>query len=355
MKILHVCRPAVGGIQRWLAEMLPRLRSAGFEVALASPRSVHEAIPDIKWHEWDIPDRPSPGDLLLAMRLNMLSRNYDVVHIHGLRSFGAASMMPPQRSVLMLHNMPPAKLGGIKTRLFGHGLMHCRRIIGVSQAVVDAWLDFYPHCAEIACVLPGGVPKQSAANEQHVSELKNRFRIDSNEPLLLCVARLMPDKGVDLLVQAIAQIPAIRAVIVGDGPDMAMLKEMAEHLAPGRIFFEGYQADISSYLAAADFACLPSRREGQGLFPLEAMSAHLPIVVSDSGGLPECVTDGLTGWTFHAGEVDNLIRVLLKALRHREEWSAIGRIAAAEVSERYDWGTLCDKLSHIYREIGDRK
>lgn len=348
MRILHVCRPAVGGIQRWLIEMLPRLEKAGFSLGLAAPNSVHEAIPDVPWHPWEVPDRPSHNDPILSLRLLMISRNYDVVHIHGLRCFGAACIFPTNNMILTLHNMPPAYLGRVKSKLFLRGLARCSQVICVSQAVLRAWVELFPQCKSICSVLPGGVPAEDVVDETRKTEITNRLKIDGVTPLLLCVARLMPDKGIDLLIQAMAQVPDIRAVIVGDGPDMDSLKSMAERLVPGRVLFEGHQRQIAEYLAVADIACMPSRREGQGLFPLEAMRAELPVIASDSGGLPESVTDGLTGWLFHAGEIDDLVRVLFRALRQRDQWQAMGRVGKVDVATRFNWDTLCDKLTDIY-------
>ncbi len=349
MRVLHVCRPAVGGIQRWLTEMLPRLEQAGFFIGLACPQALHQSLPDIKWRSWEVLDRPSKHDLVLSLRLLMEGRHYDLLHVHGLRCFGVCCMMPSENMILTLHNMPPAHLSRIKRKLLQRGLVRCRKVVCVSQAVKQAWLEMFPECEPICCVLPGGVPAEGKMNEGLRSELEARLVPKDGSPLLICVARLMPDKGVDILIQAISQIPELRLVVVGDGPDMASLRAMADEVAPGRVTFEGSQHQITEYLAIADLACVPSRREGQGLFPLEAMRAELPVVVSDSGGLPESVTDGLTGWVFQAGDVDDLVRVLYRALRHRDTWSAMGKVGKADVANRFGWEKLCSELAEIYR------
>lgn len=348
MRVLHVCRPAVGGIQRWLIEMLPRLKQAGFSLGLAAPKSVHISLPDVAWHPWEVPDRPSHTDPVLSLRLLMISREFDIVQVHGLRCFGVGCMFPADKMVLTLHNMPPAKLGRIQRKLFLRGLAKCRRVICVSRAVMHAWVELFPQCEPICCVLPGGVPAESAINEELKTGLKARLRLDDGVPLLLCVARLMPDKGVDLMIQAMSQVPDIRAVVVGDGPDLDTLRVLADQLVPGRVVFEGHQRQIGEYLAIADIACVPSRREGQGLFPLEAMRAQLPVIASDAGGLPESVTDGLTGWLFHAGEVDDLVRVLNHALEYRDQWPTMGRAGQQEVATRFNWDSLCHELTEIY-------
>ncbi len=349
MKVLHVCRPAVGGIQRWLMEMLPRLEQAGFSIGLACPQALHHTLPEITWRRWEVLDRPSKQDPILSLRLLMEGRHYDLVHVHGLRCFGICCIMPSEHMVLTLHNMPPASLSRLKRKILQRGLNRCRKVICVSQAVKLAWIEMFPQCEPICCVLPGGVPAEGEINGSVLRELQTRLVPKDGSPLLLCVARLMPDKGVDILIQALAQIPGLRLVVVGDGPDMSMLQVMADDLAPGRVAFEGSQHQITEYLAIADIACVPSRREGQGLFPLEAMRAGLPVVVSDSGGLLESVTDGLTGWVFQAGDVDDLVRVLYRALRHRDTWSAMGRVGTADVANRYGWEKLCNELAEIYR------
>lgn len=111
-------------------------------------------------------------------------------------------------------------------------------------------------------------------------------------PELLAVARLVPQKGLDLLIQALARLrepeaPAWQLVLVGDGPERRSLEELAHREGVAeRVLFEGFQPDPSRYRERASIFVLPSRFEGMPNALLEAMAAGLPVVINDASPGP---------------------------------------------------------------------
>jgi len=138
-------------------------------------------------------------------------------------------------------------------------------------------------------------------------EIRGRHRRGAG-PLLVFVGRLVEEKGVADLLQAVAQLradlPDVTAMIVGDGQDRAALQELARSLnLEDRVAFPGWvdSATVPAWLTAADAFIGPSRRgpggwvESQGLAFIEAMAAGLPVVATRLGGIPDAVVHGETG------------------------------------------------------------
>ena len=141
------------------------------------------------------------------------------------------------------------------------------------------------------------------------------------EPELLAVARLVHQKGLDLLIQAFARLPdpaegAWRLVLVGDGPERKSLEAMALREGLGdRVVFEGFQPNPSSYMARASIFVLPSRFEGMPNALLEAMAAGLPVIVSDASPGPlEMVEPGVHGLVVPSDNADALAAALARLM-----------------------------------------
>ena len=109
--------------------------------------------------------------------------------------------------------------------------------------------------------------------------------------VLLCVCRIEPQKGVDVAIRALADIPDAHLVVLGEGPQRPEL----ERLAGERVHMPGRVPDVAAWLQRADVLVHPVRWEGFGLAVLEAMLASLPVVATRVSSLPELVVDGETG------------------------------------------------------------
>src|SRR5207247_1768501 len=131
-------------------------------------------------------------------------------------------------------------------------------------------------------------------------EARRSLGLPQQGPLIGAVGRLSPEKGQNVLLQALpsvlAAFPQAACVLAGEGPARAALEAEARRLGIGdRVVFLGLRRDVPMVLAALDLFVQPSIYEGFGLSLLEAMAAGLPVVASRVGGIPELIEDGRTG------------------------------------------------------------
>src|SRR5204862_4135249 len=119
--------------------------------------------------------------------------------------------------------------------------------------------------------------------------------------------RLVPEKGFDVLLRAVAKLPRATAVVIGDGPERGRLEATAAQLGiRERVRFTGWQESAREQLGAVDVVAAPSRFEAFGLAIVEAMLAERPVVATSVGGIPEVIVDGETGVLVPRDDPDSL-------------------------------------------------
>lgn len=169
----------------------------------------------------------------------------------------------------------------------------------------------------------------------------------------LFVGRLIPEKGVDFLLRALALLkenfPDFRAVIVGDGPERKKLEGLARGLGIGdNVTFTGFlkdYGDVIAFMKASRVFAFPSRREGFGIAVLEAMASGLPVVTVEHpmNASMHLVENGKTGFVVPLNE-ESFARALMLAY---ESSRVLGKIARKN-AERYDWNEVVGKLLTVY-------
>jgi 2-deoxystreptamine N-acetyl-D-glucosaminyltransferase/2-deoxystreptamine glucosyltransferase len=175
------------------------------------------------------------------------------------------------------------------------------------------------------------------------------------KPRVLFVGRLAPQKGVGTLVAAAGLLkhPSALVLLVGDGPERKALEREAKRLGVGdRLRFVGFVAHerLPAVLAHADLLVLPSLYEELGTVLLEGMQAGLPVVASETGGIPEVIEDGVNGMLVAPGEPEALARAIDRLLADR----GLARRLSERAKERakdYDWEVLAERVLRVYRGV----
>mgnify|MGYP000591101102 CR=1 FL=1 len=181
--------------------------------------------------------------------------------------------------------------------------------------------------------------------------------VEAIEPVILCVARLYPRKGIDLLLAAFAhvirEVPVARLEIVGAGLlDRWLAAAIATHPGRDRIAWHGDQppAALPAFYRRAAVFCLPSRHETFGFAFLEAMASARPVVALHATAVPEMVRHGETGLLARREDPDELGALLVRLLRDPAEARALGAAGRTRAAG-YSWSATAASLLDLFSRV----
>jgi glycosyltransferase involved in cell wall biosynthesis len=211
--------------------------------------------------------------------------------------------------------------------------------IAVSDEMRNSLIrDFGFPAGKVKTIHNGASVSEYCPSEMNRAEFRQKLGLQADEFVLVCIARLADQKGIEILLQGIAQASAkgvhCKCFIVGDGPLKEQLATQARELGlSGQVFFEGFREDIRPYLQAGSAFILTSYREGLPLSIAEAMACGLPCIVTDVGGNAEAVTDQVNGLLIPAGSVSAVANAISFLATHpvkRSQMSLMSRTMACE-------------------------
>jgi len=167
-----------------------------------------------------------------------------------------------------------------------------------------------------------------------------------------CVTRLVPEKHVEKLIQAMGLLngEAVELVVVGDGPLRNALEEQATALAPGRVTFSGWQYDMDEVYDRIDILALSSLLEGLPLVVLEAAARGIPAVATDIPGTNEAVVDGVTGLLVPRNDADALAGAIRRLVRDSSLRGRLGDAARERVLRDFGQQAMVDGYDALFRE-----
>lgn len=169
---------------------------------------------------------------------------------------------------------------------------------------------------------------------------------------LVALGRLDARKGLDVALAALALVPGAELAIVGEGEQRASLVALAARLGiSDRARFVGYVDDVRPLIASADVALSSARSEGLGIALLEAMAMERAVIALPTGGVPEIVADGQTGWLAHGHSAEALARVMQDAVDRPGEVRRRGTRARASVESRFSLDAMRGGYEAVYEQL----
>jgi glycosyltransferase involved in cell wall biosynthesis len=307
-----------------------------------------------------------PFDVVAVRRLRRLirKRRIRVLHSHNLaaRQYAmlAAFAMRGVRHVHTEHGSNP-HTAGLKNRLRNACLNRFSdAIVAVSDHTRRAIISTQGVSADKVRVILNGVKRDPWVLPGTVPALRDRYGIPANATVVGSVGRLAPVKGYDRLIRAFGKLVAacagdeVRLILVGDGPDLPMLKAAAaEWGIVERVVFAGFQRDVQPFLSMMNLFVLPSRSEGLSVSLLQAMAAGCIVAVTDVGENRAVVADGRAGVVLPEDERQwpAVLGGVVSSL-NGEHAERMRRAALDRVRSEYTMDRTMEAYEEVYRGTG---
>ena len=308
-KVLHVVRPAAGGLREHVIDLCARLAQHGRDVMVAGalPPDFRHRLTSagVRWANVGFPHSLQLGPNRAAVRTFsrlFTSQQPDLVHAHGYHAalvcgLAAKRATPRPPFVFTAHTLPFGVRRPLLRRIgewlaYRHAIARADRIITVSDAVGQALARISRRAAGKCVTVHNGIDASVFRASTDYDVEKEELGLHPSAVVVGVVARLSHEKGVDVFICAAEliseHVPNIEFLIVGDGPERERLQALAHtHHVLGNTVFTGARLDIPAVLSVVDVLAIPSRSEAFSLAALEGLSAGLPIVAARVGGIPE--------------------------------------------------------------------
>lgn len=337
MKIAIVCYPTFGGSGVVATELGLELARKGHEIhfiTYSQPVRLALLNPNVHYHEVNVPEYPlfhyQPYELALSSKLVDMVKLYkiELLHVHYAIPHAYAGYMAKQMLKDEGIDIPMVTtLHGTDITLVGNhpfykpavtfSINKSDFVTSVSQSLKDDTLKLFNITNEIV-VIPNFIELDKMIDEASLP-CRRSVIAKANERVITHISNFRKVKRIPDIVKIFykiqQQIPA-RLMMVGDGPEKEKAERLCQELGiSDKVIFFGNSNEIDTILGYSDLFLLPSETESFGLAALEAMASGVPVISSNSGGLPEVNFEGISGYLSDVGNVDEMAENAIKILK----------------------------------------
>lgn len=367
-KILHIIGGGeFGGAEQHLLTLIKNIDKSAFELHIAC-LFAEPLAPLVSQEGFPVHIFPMKSKLDWKPISNLASliktEGFHIVHTHGVRAnllgrvaaklAGATHVVTTVHSVLAfdyhrwadrwINRMCETGTRGITERF----------ITVCEMLAVQLTREGIP--AEKIIAIHNGLEMEKYSPDISGGPVLQEFGITQDKIVMGVVARLHPVKGhtylLDALAQAVKTTPNLLLLIVGTGPDRAMLKEKCRELALDRyVIFTGFRKDIPEILAALDFLVLPSLSEGLSLTIMEGMAMRKPVLTTAVGGTPEIITHRVDGYLVPPADASALAEGIRQMSGNLQEVLNMGLAARKTIEARFTASLMAEKTTGLYRDL----
>jgi L-malate glycosyltransferase len=370
VKIGISCYPVYGGSGVVATELGIELAARGHEVhfiTYAQPFRLPYFVERIYYHEVEVPNYPlfehPPYNLALSVAIQNVVEQHDLdlLHAHYAVPHATSAWIAKEmlgragfRIVTTLHGTDITLVGQDPSfrSLTQFSIAKSDGLTAVSEYLRRETHAHFDIPLDAIHVIPNFVDLERYRRDGypcHRSKLAG-----PGEKILTHISNFRSVKRVDDVVRVFARvnrhIPA-RLLLVGDGPDRVKAHDTAD--AEGvldRVLFLGKQASVAELLACTDLFLLPSENEAFGLVALEAMACGVPVVATRTGGIPEVVEDGVSGYLAPIGDVAAMADAALDLLGDDERWKRFSD-AARQGAQLFSAEHVVSQYESFYTEV----
>lgn len=377
MKIAIVCYPTFGGSGVVATELGLELARRGHEIhfiTYSQPVRLALLNPNVHYHEVNVPEYPlfhyQPYELALSSKLVDMVKLYkiEVLHVHYAIPHAYAGYMAKQMLKNEGINLPMiTTLHGTDITLVGNhpfykpavtfSINKSDYVTSVSQSLKDDTLKLFKIKNKIK-VIPNFIELDKVKKDP-LAPCHRSVMAKENERIVTHISNFRKVKRISDIIKIFYNIQKVmpaKLMMVGDGPEKEKAEILCQELGiHDKVIFFGNSNEIDKILLLTDLFLLPSETESFGLAALEAMACGVPVISSNSGGLPEVNFDGFSGYLSNVGDVDEMASNAIKILKDDAVLNEF-KNNALEVAKKFDIKNILPIYEALYqRAIDDYK
>ncbi|WP_339834369.1 N-acetyl-alpha-D-glucosaminyl L-malate synthase BshA [uncultured Flavobacterium sp.] len=371
MKIAIVCYPTFGGSGVVATELGLELAKKGHEIhfiTYSQPVRLALLNSNLHYHEVHVPEYPlfhyQPYELALSSKLVDMVKLYDidVLHVHyaiphAYAGYMAKKMLEDEGiripMITTLHGTDITLVGNhpFYKPAVSFSINKSDIVTSVSSSLRDDTYRLFDIKKEIV-VIPNFIePNKSSSDE--VKKCDRGMMASENEKIITHISNFRKVKRIDDVVKIFyniqKEIPS-KMMMVGEGPEKQMAEDLCYSLGiQDKVIFFGNSSEIDKILCYSDLFLLPSETESFGLAALEAMACGVPVISSNSGGLPEVNIEGYSGYLSDVGDIEAMSKNAVSILKDDNKLK-IFKKNAKEVASRFDILNIVPMYEKVYKE-----
>jgi N-acetyl-alpha-D-glucosaminyl L-malate synthase BshA len=381
LKIGVTCHPTVGGsgiLASELGKFLARRGHAVHFVTMGVPYRLRDEFNEnVFFHTVEVERYPmfehAPYNMALAAKMRDVAEaeGLDLLHAHyavphAVSAYLAAQMQASRGAralpvVTTLHGTDITLVGQDKSffELTRFAIESSTAVTAVSDYLKRKTEEVFAPRREIRRIhnfIDAGLfrrlPMHAGAGQGHC---RRGMFADGDQVVFMHLSNFRPVKRVEDVVRVFARVAETVdsvLVMIGEGPTQRSARDLAESLGvANRVRFLGNQMDIPSLMGCGDVFLFPSEMESFGLAPLEAMACEMPVIASDSGGIPEVVAHGETGFLAPVGDVARMAEYALLLARDPGLRARVGLAGRKRAVDLFSPEAMVDRYEAVYREV----
>jgi len=370
MKIGIVCYPTFGGSGVVATELGMGLAKRGHEIHFITykqPVRLEQLSKNIHYHEVNVPEYPlfhyQPYELALSSKLvdMVLLHKIELLHVHyaiphAYAGYMAKKMLEEEGiyipMVTTLHGTDITLVGNhpFYKPAVTFSINKSDYVTSVSQSLKDDTLRLFNVKAPI-CVVPNFIDTSKSQNK--FTDCQRELMAKDDERIVTHVSNFRKVKRIGDVVKVFHQIQKkvkSKLIMVGEGPEVQPAKDLAQQLEISeKVIFLGESNDVNKILCFSDLFLLPSEKESFGLAALEAMVNGVPVISSNTGGLPEVNKQEFSGYLSEVGDVDNMAKNAIHILSDDQRLNQF-KLNAKEMALKFDTDSIIPQYEEIYKK-----
>jgi glycosyltransferase involved in cell wall biosynthesis len=284
----------------------------------------------------------------------------DVVVAHGAQTLPACALATLAQPTPFVYRQisdslfwAPTPARRVRVRL---GLSRAAHVVALWEGAATTLQAHFGVAADRLTVIPNGVVSDRYAPVDVTQRAAARCAasLDGETFTVVYAGALVPEKGVDLVIEAVARVPSTQLLVAGDGPEAATLRALATRVAPGRVVFMPPETEAIAAYRAADVIALASR--GGDSMPavlIEAGLMEIPALATPVGAIPEIVRPDVTGVLVPVGDIEALARAIGALSANSDRVRALGRSARAHCLTHYSIEPIATAWERVLRTVAD--